>query len=205
MVSYLYQKRIGSTLPSLGSKVSEPHWQTSAECTDKSYLFQIIEPGSLQASGLNGREIKLMNDSNFRVAEKICGRCPVIQQCYQNALPEDLAFTYRAGLLPTAYNDKSRGRPSTDWSAKVCDRGHVGDWVKRDAGSNHYRCRQCKLENDKRYRDRESFRKYGTDTCHRGHVGMYVVPDSGNRYCKGCSNERNAIRKERERAAKMGA
>lgn len=133
------------------------NWTKGAACSGKPYLFEEILHGTSRAAGMTEREIKILNASNFRMAEEICSTCPVIEQCYKFASEEDLEFTYRAGLLPASYNPRTSGKPknypkSDSHLFKVqetCVKGH-DEWVVESDGNR--RCLPCRREKSRRHK-----------------------------------------------------
>lgn len=200
----------------------DSEWQAQAACVDKSYLFDLLELKTPQTQGMSGREVKMMNGSNFRVAEKICGRCPVIEECFRSADEWDLNWTYRAGLLPNMFNPRSAGRPRKtpvppppppreDDGVRYCKMGH-NDWFEyANQGKLRRTCRIC--NNDRIIRQRaDNLRRaevrmaeFEGRTCNNGHTGEYKIYANGEIRCRECNKYQNRKARAKAQGAKMAA
>jgi len=179
----------------------EELWQGKAMCTGKSQMFDILKTEGKPYS--EQKKIKAENTENFRKAEILCSYCPVIEQCYQTATEDDLAYTYRAGLVPTNFNPAVRGRPvkpfepAKDLSGKECSKGHVGFYAYRTReGRRVPICMECKRINDRRnWAEREAAKPKPPPApeipmdqreCPNGHLGFYKVYADGKPRCSEC-------------------
>jgi hypothetical protein len=122
-------------------------WSDEAACKDADpKLFVTIERGSREAARMSEEDRLIINNENHLDALSYCDRCPVRQRCLEEADDSDLEWTVRGGNTPGSYSGKPVGRPSSRGLPK-CGNGHVKEPGKQ--------CPQCRLDQHKRYRDRE--------------------------------------------------
>lgn len=157
---------------------SEWIWRLDAACIGKSHLF---EPRDGKGDE-DREEIRKENLANFKLAEKICNSCSVFDRCKATATPEDLEFTFRAGMIPLSVSVVSRGRPRR----AVCKRGHEGEYVIYKDGRKH--CKGCKRELAREKARARGVRPQGSDTCPKGHDDWWKN-SSGRRKCRQCQRE----------------
>lgn len=86
-------------------------WKESAACRAADpLLFEIIDEDHPQYSG-DPEEYKKVFFYNAERALSYCLSCPVLDECHQNASPEDLMFTVRGGQLPAGpHETKAEGK-----------------------------------------------------------------------------------------------
>lgn len=196
--------------PVYGWEVEKEYiWQDDAACAfQPPSMFEVATPGDLIADGGDVNEVHDLNEANLLAAQKVCNTCPVWDQCYTSAEEEDFRFTMRAGIMPTAHNMTSHGRPRKDLEAP-CPNGHV-DWKQRPSGD--WYCRPCKAEYNKAQNAKRP--KAGRppveiinrgETCQHGHDNWTKNGQNakgGQQYqCRTCKNERDRVRRQEQRAA----
>lgn len=153
-------------------------WRLKASCIGKSHLFDLVDGKDDE----DREEIRKKNLANFELAGKVCASCPVTQECEDTATSEDLAFTYRAGMIPLSVSMVSRGRPRRD----VCKRGHEGEYVVHKSGKKH--CKGCKRELAREKARARGTRPIRATTCPKGHDDWWVN-STGRRKCRQCQRE----------------
>ena len=118
-------------------------WQDDAACAfSPPTMFEVAVPSDDVAAGDGVNEVHDLNEVNLRAAQRICGKCPVFDQCYISATPDDFRWTMRAGVMPTAHVVTPLGRPSKGRQRQeVCSQGH-DDWTTQINGKRY--CNPCK-------------------------------------------------------------
>ena len=121
-------------------------WQDDAACKGADpVLFEILNKDHPASEGLDLVEQVEQTRENFEDAATYCDRCPVRAACMADATPEDLHWTFRAGVIPGAFSGKAIGRPpsihthyETVGGVKRCRKNHEYD-------ASLTRCPQCKV------------------------------------------------------------
>lgn len=196
------------------------HWTEDAGCAFlPPTMFMVCSPGSAIAEGLSSAELRDLNKTNLEAAQKVCGKCPVINECRRDADFVDLHVTMRAGLWPTGFPREvktapSRRRPDSD----LCGRGH-SDWARYPNSPKKGRyCKTCAndaakkrrvekaLAEGKKSKPRVKGVKRG-EYCVNNHDNWYAYkgkrPEGGRYECKTCKNERDRISAQKRRAARL--
>ena len=114
-------------------------WQKLAACrTEDPELFTLVDVEHVPSgSVVNGQVIKEIsswekNKMNLEKAEKICFRCPVKQECWNDSDDDDKKWTMRGGAWPEMYREPTSDDPE-------CADGHL--WAEFSDESRH--CKHC--------------------------------------------------------------
>lgn len=114
-------------------------WQKLAACrTEDPELFTLVDvehvPSGTVVDGQVIKEISSWekNKMNLEEAEKICFRCPVKQECWNNSDDDDKKWTMRGGAWPEMYREPTSDDPE-------CKDGHK--WAEFSDETRN--CRHC--------------------------------------------------------------
>lgn len=191
-------------------------WQDDAACAfSPSTMFEVAREGDPIFEDSKFSEIQDLNENNLRAAQKICGKCPVWDQCYISANEPDFKWTMRAGIMPTAHTENKSGDPKKALGRPIknhlCPQGH-SDWVTDNRG--HRRCQVCsairsqaqaeakRLKNAKDGRSKKQ--RVGVERgvkCGRGHDEWRPRAGRDTFDCLPCRREADATRQRRKREA----
>lgn len=189
-------------------------WQDDAACAfSPPTMFEVAVPSDAIADGDGTNEVHDLNTANFEAANKICGTCPVLPECYSSSAEDDFRWTMRAGVIPTNHVVTHQGRPRKHPLAidttKPCGKGHL-DWKTTKGGGNY--CGPCKVAYNKAANARRGNKsRRAAVTIQRGVVCQYghdawtkngVGKGGGQHYqCRTCKNERDRVARQKSREA----
>lgn len=216
---------------------SEPEyiWQDDAACAFwPATLFDLISTDDPIARDIEGskfkveEEVRQLNIANFEKAGEICASCPVLEQCKAETTTGDRAWVFRAGMWPTKFTGKRRGRPRSKTprpepkapnpnrnlpvEERTCRRGHKGYMRLKPDGKGTV-CREChnlrerqrRLRNGSKPRTRNLVPGMDNVTCDKGHTGQWMARSDGYLECFDCRAARQAIYDEKKRqSARVG-
>lgn len=189
-------------------------WQDDAACAfSPPTMFEVAVPSDAIADGDGTNEVHDLNAANFEAANKICGTCPVLPECYSSSAEEDFRWTMRAGVIPTNHAVTHQGRPRKHPMAidtsQPCKEGHL-DWKISKGGGTY--CGPCKVAYNKISNAKRGNKpRKAAVTIQRGEVCQFGhdawtkngVGKGGNQHyqCRPCKNERDRVARQKSREA----
>lgn len=191
-------------------------WQEDAACRFLPWsMFEIASRDSKISEGMTEKEIKDLNATNFKAADKACGKCPVIADCYSSTEDGDHLYTFRAGIVPLNFNPTPQGRPSGATTGggslqlgRDCKKCSNDDWYSRGKEKNgkiRYNCRVCKNAARRESTERRQYVN-PEEPCKNGHAASeWVKSEKSSWRCRGCIREDSRAYRAKVKAKKEAA